>query len=78
MIDPALAHDYLDLVDSNRRLCLDAGASEMGQIALLTIVGKNYALEVIQDPPFNPVYDRVLNPEIENKSKFPESYQPLP
>ena len=78
MIDPALAHDYLDLVDSNRRLCLDAGASEMGQIALLTVAGKDYALEVIQDPPFNPVYDRVLNPEIEDKSKFPASDLPLP
>ena len=73
MIDPVLVHDYLDLVDSNRRLCLDAGAAERGQIALLTVVGKDYALEVIQDPPFNPVYDRGLNPEIENKPKIPAS-----
>ena len=57
-INPELAYDYLDFVDSNRRICLDAGAAEMGQVVLLNISGKNYALEIIQEFPFDPVHDR--------------------
>ena len=57
-IDPVLAHDYLDFVDSSCRICLDAGAAEMGQVVLLNISGKDYALEIIQEFPFDPVHDR--------------------
>ena len=68
-LNPAYVHGYLDHVEKHRRLCIDAGSRSMGQIALLQISGRNYTLEVIQDPPFDPVRDRCLDPSVVNEFK---------
>ena len=51
-INPDLAHEYFDHVGDKRRICIDAGAAfDLDQIALLTISGREYGVEVIQDIP---------------------------
>lgn len=54
MIDPAEVDDYFDLVETNGRICLDAGAMSRGQLVLLDIADNSYRLEMQQVPSFNP------------------------
>lgn len=53
-LDPALAHDYLDRVGSHRRICLDAGASRLGQLAILNAHGAEYEVALAQEVDFCP------------------------
>ena len=62
-LDPAYVHGYLDHVEKHRRICIDAGARTMGQIALLQISGRDYTLEIIQDPPFDLGHDFCPDPD---------------
>ena len=59
-INPDHTHEYFDHVADKRRICIDAGtAFGLDQIALLTISGRKYGIEVIQENPCNeltPVY----------------------
>lgn len=50
MIDPAEAHDYFDLVESNGRICIDAGAMALGQLVLLDIRDGAYRLKMQHAP----------------------------
>lgn len=53
-LDPARAHDYLDLVGSHHRICLDAGASRFGQLAILHAQGSEYEVSLAQEVEFDP------------------------
>ena len=51
--DRGQIHGYFDHVKKKRRICVDAGAARgLDQIALLTISGLDYRLDVIQEHPF--------------------------
>ncbi|MFX4300111.1 metallophosphoesterase [Pseudosulfitobacter pseudonitzschiae] len=60
MVDPSAASDYFDLVETNGRICLDAGAMSRGQLVLLEISDGMYRLQMQQVPEFNPNHDLQL------------------
>ena len=63
-LNPEYVHGYLDCVRTRRRICVDAGAARgFDQVALLTISGSDYTLEVIQEQPFDPDHDECPAPE---------------
>lgn len=62
-LDPAMAHDFLDLVDSKRRICIDAGSAQFDQVALLVVSDGNYQIEVIQENEFRPGFDACEIPQ---------------
>ena len=68
-LNPVYVYEYLDHVEKHRRICIDAGSRAMGQVALLQISRRNYTLEVVQDPPFDPVRDRCPDPSVVNEFK---------
>lgn len=49
-----------DLVETHRRINLDAGANQYDQVLLLECLGDEYRLELVQECPFDPAYDDPL------------------
>ena len=67
-IDPAIAGQYLDRVDTHHRVCIDAGAAGMDQVALLEFSGDQYRITVTHEVPFNPALEETVTPdECENE-----------
>ena len=67
-IDPAIAGQYLDRVDTHHRVCIDAGAAGMDQVALLEFSGDQYRITVTHEVPFNPALEQTVTPdECENE-----------
>ncbi|KKL25403.1 hypothetical protein LCGC14_2405670 [marine sediment metagenome] len=67
-IDPAIADQYLDRVDTHKRICVDAGAAGMDQVALLEFSGDQYRITVAHEVAFNPALEETVMPdECENE-----------
>lgn len=56
-LDPDRAGEYLDRVEDHRRICVDAGAAGMDQVALLEVREGRYTIETICERPFEPFLD---------------------
>jgi len=68
-IDPAFTGAFLDRVEDSRRICLDAGATRMGQVGLLNVTGNTYQIEVVQEHPFNPAFE-TCEPPVAGSSDY--------
>jgi serine/threonine protein phosphatase 1 len=67
-IDPAIADQYLDRVDTHHRICVDAGAAGMDQVALLEFSNDRYRITVTHEVPFDPALEDTVTPdECENE-----------
>lgn len=71
-IDPAYIGAFFDTVESSNRICLDAGATQMGQLLVLTISEACYTLDLVQEVPFDPKLETCVTPEMFEKQNSPE------
>ncbi len=70
-VDPAVADQYLDHVGTHRRICIDAGAAGMDQVALLEFSADQYRVTVVHDVAFNPALEETVNSdECENEPRY--------